>query len=84
MNMNYKTKVAIACVVGSLFAFAVTAYASTTIGTDIETGGNFTLASSTSALIFGNNWSIDQTSATTSQITVEDSGGNPVLIFDQN
>jgi hypothetical protein len=59
-------------------------YASTTIGTNVQSDGNYLLSGAGSAVVFSNGWQITQTSATTSQITVKDSAGNAALIFDEN
>lgn len=62
----------------------VKGYSATTISTNVQSDGSFVLSSSTSAVEFANNWKFTQTTATTTQISVTDSGGETVLIFDEN
>lgn len=59
-------------------------YTATTIGTNVQSDGNFFLSGASSIVQFANGWRISQTQATTTQITVTDSGSNTVLIFDEN
>jgi len=98
-SKKWKEKISITTVsvVAGLFIAFGASYAATTISTNIQTDGTlsvtgtstFTGASTFSAtttisgLVFGNGWSLASTTATTSEITVYDSGANPVLIFDE-
>lgn len=78
--------IVMSALVAGLVVFA-TGYAATTISTNISTGGTLSVtgnATLSGSLIFGNSWTIASSTATTTQITVSDSSGNPVLILDEN
>ncbi len=67
------------------FYFVMTrSYSATTISSDVQSDGNFTLNSANSSLVFFNGWKFLQNNATTTQVTVTDATNNPVLIFDAN
>ena len=58
--------------------------AATTIDTNVQTAGNLSLTNSASSIIFANGWKFSQSTATTTQVNVTDTGNNSVIIFDEN
>lgn len=66
------------------FVFLAKTYAASTIGTNIQSDGNFILNSSTSTISFANGWKILQSNATTTEVRVTDSGDAAVIVFDEN
>lgn len=83
---HYERKEHIAYFFLVLVGFFVLArvHAATSIGTDVQSDGNYVLSSSASSIVFANGWRFAQTTATTTQVTVTDSVGNTALIFDEN
>lgn len=87
-----RLSIAMTTVIFGIFVTFTASYASTTISNNIQTGGTLsvtgttTLAATTtvSGLVFGNGWSFASTTATTSEITLYDSLGNVVAVFDEN
>lgn len=80
------------------FVVFATGYASTTINSNIQTGGTLTVSGTTSlsgdlslaassSLQFANGWKMNQTTATSStstEVTIFNPSSQSVLIFDEN
>ena len=66
------------------FFVLIKARAATSIGTNVQSDGNFLLNTQSSIIQFANGWRISQTTATTSQVNVLDSASSSVLIFVEN
>lgn len=83
--------VIVSSVLSVLFVVTIV-QAATTIGSNIQTDGTlavtgtstFSATTTVSGIGFANGWSLASTTATTSEITVYDSGHNSVLVFDEN
>lgn len=59
-------------------------YASTSLGTSIQSDGNLLLTGASSSVYFGNNWKITPFSGVSTGMNVLDSSGAQVLIFEDN
>lgn len=75
--------IALSVLLSGLVIFA-TGSAASIISTNVQTDGNVSLTSATSSIMFANGWTMSQTAATTTEITLSNASGTAVVIFDDN